>query len=369
MIGSKVICPSCKENSITDRYQTYWMCSACGEKYSCVSGIPKLYVEDSLGKSDKGLRDKVYKYMAWFYNFWNPFFMLPVRPVKISLKYWIVYFLLVFSFIFMVYNLIDLIAYRGIDDVKSYDFLLFAALVIFIFVFSKQQRYAYLLLLAIPIKIILAIRKFVPEKSASSVHDEFLKEYLGSDKKIKMLDIASGTGHAFLRGYMNLNADYTAVDLSEGMIVQGRDLMSKQKAPVDFILADATNLPFKSGTFDICTNYGAFNGFADTKSALKEMIRVTKNGGKILIFDEQEYPEATWLEHLYYKKVFACYNTLAGSPVDLLPEELEDMEVHQLYEFVYVFTARKKKLEVQKETERILKSRKKMISQQVQSNQ
>ncbi|WP_424277168.1 hypothetical protein, partial [Eudoraea sp.] len=80
MIGSKVICPSCKENSITDRYQTYWMCSACGEKYSCVSGIPKLYVEDSLGKSDKGLRDKVYKYMAWFYNFWNPFFMLPVRP-------------------------------------------------------------------------------------------------------------------------------------------------------------------------------------------------------------------------------------------------------------------------------------------------
>ena len=368
MIESNVICPSCKENSINNRYQTYWMCSACGVKYSCIDGIPKLYVEESLGNADKGLRDKVYKYMAWFYNFWNPFFMLPVRPIKISLKYWAVYFLLVFSFIFLAYNLINLIAYRGIEDVKTYDFLLFAALVIFIFVFSKQKRYAWLLLLAIPIKIILAIRKFVPKETASSVHEEFLKEYLESDRKIKMLDIASGTGNGlYRRGYMNLNADFTAVDLSEGMIAQGRDLMSKQKAPVDFILADATNLPFESGTFDICTNYGAFNGFADTKSALKEMIRVTKEGGKILIFDEQEYPEATWLEHLYYEKVFACYNTLAGSPIDLLPEELEDMQVHQLYEFVYVFTARKK-FDVQKESERILKYRKKIISRKVHSN-
>ena len=158
-----------------------------------------------------------------------------------------------------------------------------------------------------------------------------------------MLDIASGTGQALSRrGYMKLNADYTAVDLSAGMIVQGRDLMTKHKAPTDFILADATNLPFKSETFDICTNYGAFNGFADTKSALKEMVRVTKKGGKILILDEREYEESTWLEHLYYKKTFACYNTLIGSPLDLQPDELEDMHVHQVFEFIYVFTARKK---------------------------
>ena len=343
MIESNVICPSCKKNSINDRYQTFWKCSECGEQYSCVSGIPKLYLEDSLGLSDKGLRDKVYKYMAWFYNFWNPFFMLPVRPIKISGKHWIAYFLLVFTGIFLVYNLIDLIVFRGIDNVTIYDVLLFIALVIYVFVFAKQPRYAYLLLLSIPIKIIVSIRKFVPKKDINSIHDEFLKEYLESDKRIKMLDIASGTGQALSRrGYMKLNADYTAVDLSAGMIVQGRDLMAKHKAPTDFILCDATNLPFKSETFDICTNYGAFNGFADTKSALKEMIRVTKKGGKILILDEREYEGSTWLEHLYYKKTFACYNTLIGSPADLDPDELEDMEVHQVFEFIYVFTARKK---------------------------
>ena len=343
MIESKVICPSCEKNSINDRYQTFWMCSACGEKYSCVSGIPKLYLEDSLGKADKGLRDSVYNYMGWYYNFWNPFFMLPVRPIKISVRHWIVYFLLVFSLIFLLYNLIDLIVFRGIDEVGIYDLLLFVILMIFIFLLTKQPQYAYLLVIAIPIKILLTIRNFQPKKTHASVHAEFLKEYLDSDKRIKMLDIASGSGQALARqGYMNLNADYTAVDLSADMIVQGRDLMSKIKAPTDFILADATKLPFKSETFDISTNYGAVNGFDDPRSALMEMVRVTKKGGKILFLDEQEHESATWLEHFYFKNVFACQNTIVGCPVELLPSELEDIQVHQVYEFVYICTARKK---------------------------
>lgn len=343
MIGSKVICPSCKKNSINDRYQTFWKCNECGEIYSCVNGIPKLYLEDSLGVADKGLRDKVYKYMAWFYNFWNPFFMLPVRPIKISLKYWLVYFLLIFSFIFLGYKLIELIAFRGISDATIIDFLYFAILAILIFVFAKQPRYGYLLLLAIPIKIIVSMRNFVPKKSITRVHEEFLKEYIESDKKIKMLDIACGTGQALARrGYLGLDGEYTGVDLSSGMIEQARQSLSDIGAPTDFILTDATNLPFQSETFDICTNYGALMGFNDPETALKEMTRVTKKGGKILILDEQEYESSTWLEHIYYKKVFAYHNTIEKCPVNLFPEDLEDIQVNQVYEFVFVCTARKK---------------------------
>ena len=343
MIESKVICPSCKKNSINKRYQTFWQCSECGEKYSCVNGMPKLYLEDTLGKSDKGLRDNVYQYMAWFYNFWNPFFMLPVRPIKVSIKLWIAYFLLVFSGIFLVYNAINLIAFRGVENTTALDVLFLVILVIYVYAFAKQPRYAHLLWLAIPIKIILASRKFKPKRTHASIHAEFQKEFLQSDEKIRMLDIASGSGNSLFRhGWMKLNAEYTAVDLSAGMIVQGRRLMSKNKVPADFILTDATKLPFEDETFDICTNYGAFNGFSDTKSALKEMVRVTKRGGKILILDEREYEDSSWLEHLYFRKVFAPYNTLVGTPADLDPDELEDIQVHQPYEFVYIVTARKK---------------------------
>ena len=343
MIESKVMCPSCKESSINDIYHTFWKCSACGKKYSCVNGIPKLYVEDSLGRDDKKLRDKVYKYMAWFYNFWNPFIMLPVRPIKISVKYWIIYFLIVFFLSFLVYNLIEWILLRGFDETTIYDLLLFVPLIIFVFVLIKQPLYAYLLLLAIPVKISLSLRNFSPKKSHSSVHKEFQEEYLQSNDKIQMLDIATGSSNSLSRhGWMNLNANYTAVDLSEGMIVQGRRLMSMHKAPVDFILADATNLPFKSETFDVVTNYGAVNGFTDPKSALMEMVRVTKKGGKILFLDEQEYDSVSWLEHIFFKNVFTYHNTIIGCPVELLPIELEDIEVHQVYEFVYICTARKK---------------------------
>lgn len=343
MIESNVICPACKRNSINVRYQTFWMCTECGKKYSCANGIPRLYIEDSLGEADQSLRDKVYKYMAWFYNFWNPFFMLPVRPIRNSLKHWLFYFFLLFFLIYPIYNAINVLMNEGIENSSIWDGLLLIPFFIIVYALAKQPRYAYLMLLAIPIKIIVPMRKFVPEKVISSVHEEFLREFLESGQKIKMLDIASGTGQALARrGYMNLNAEYTAVDLSEGMIVQGRDLMTEKEAPIDFILADATNLPFKSETFDICTNYGAFNGFADPKSALAEMARVTKKGGKILILDEQEYPRATWLEHIYYKKVFAPYNTFEGCPEEIFPEELEDRQVHQVYEFIYVCTSRKK---------------------------
>jgi len=343
MIESEVICPSCKKSSINVRYQTFWMCSECGEKYSCISGIPKLYLEDSLEKADKEVNENIYKFTSWFYNFWNPFIMLPIRPIKVSVKYWLVYFLIVFLLSFMIYNVIDLIAFRGIAQATVYDVLLVIPLVIFIWLLIKDPRYAYLLLLSIPIKIILAFRNFVPKKSHATVHAEFLKEYLASDKKVKVLDIASGTGNSLFRhGYMKLNAEYTAVDLAEGMIVQGRSLMSKQMVPTDFIITDATKLPFKSETFDITINYGAVNLFADPKNALMEMARVTKKGGKILFLDEQEYESASWLEHIYFNKCFAYNNTTVGCPVWLLPTDLEDIQVEQVYEFVYICTARKK---------------------------
>lgn len=343
MIESKVICPTCKKSSLTERYQTFWMCNECGEKYSCINGIPKLYLEDALGKVDKAVKDDDYKYMAWFYNFWMPFYMLPVRPIKVSIKLWIAYFSLVFSFIFLAYRAIDFIAIRGIGNATILDIILSILLLIFIFLLSKQPRYAYLLLLAIPIKIILSMRNFVPEKTHSSVHKEFQEEYLESDQRLKMLDIASGSGNSLFRhGWMNLNADYTAADYAAGMIVQGRRLMSKHNIPADFILADATKLPFESETFDISTNYGAVNGFTDPESALKEMVRVTKKGGKILFLDEREYESASWLEHIYFKKVFAYNNTIVGCPVELLPDDLEDIQVYQVYEFVYICTARKK---------------------------
>ena len=103
------------------------------------------------------------------------------------------------------------------------------------------------------------------------------------------------------------------------------------------------NSPLNLRLLILCTNYGALNAFTDPKSALAEMVRITKKGGKILFLDEQEYESSTWLEHLCFKHVLTYHNTIVGCPVDMLPTILEDIQVHQVYEFVYICTARKKK--------------------------
>lgn len=344
MIESKVQCPFCGKN-IDYRYNTFWMCGSCGKKYPCLQGIPKLYLEDSLAKADKNLRDRLYNtFLGRIYNFMNPFLLIPVRPIRISLIHWFVYFLLVFLLGFLVYYCGEWILFRGLSRTTVVDLLLLFLLASFILLFIKKPNYAYLLLLAIPAKISLSINRFKPVISHASVHAEFQEEYHKSTDKLQVLDVATGSCNALLRhGWMALNADYTAVDLSEKMIIQGMHKMSSREVPVDFIICDATILPLKSETFDIVMSYGAVNAYADSEKALAEMVRVTKKGGKILFLDEQVYKSASWIELVYFKHVLAAHNTIVGCPVEMLPKDLEDVKVHQVREFIYLCTARKKK--------------------------
>ncbi len=50
--------------------------------------------------------------------------------------------------------------------------------------------------------------------------------------------------------------------------------------------AEAEALPFADGTFDACFTLGGFNYFADHDAALREMRRVTRPGGTLVVADE-----------------------------------------------------------------------------------
>ena len=118
--------------------------------------------------------------------------------------------------------------------------------------------------------------------------------------------------------------------------------MTAQNVPVDFMLADAHTLPFESETFDIVTCYGAVNAFTKPGEALAEMVRVMKKGGTLLFLDEQLYDTATALERTFFRKVLAGHDVVEGCPVDLMPDALEEVQVHQVYQFYYICTARKR---------------------------
>jgi SAM-dependent methyltransferase len=50
--------------------------------------------------------------------------------------------------------------------------------------------------------------------------------------------------------------------------------------------AEAEALPFADGTFDACWTLGGFNYFRDHEAALREMKRVTRSGGVLIVADE-----------------------------------------------------------------------------------
>lgn len=62
--------------------------------------------------------------------------------------------------------------------------------------------------------------------------------------------------------------------------------------------AEAENLPFDAATFDACWTIGGFNYFSNHEAALREMRRVTKPGGPIVVADENPSLHRAGLGHL-----------------------------------------------------------------------
>lgn len=102
----------------------------------------------------------------------------------------------------------------------------------------------------------------------------------------KILDLAGGTGTSaasFARG----GAEVFPTDISLGMLRVGQ----QRQPDLQFVAGDALQLPYDDDVFDTVTiSYGLRN-VEDTEAALREMLRVTKPGGQVVIC-EMSHP--TW---------------------------------------------------------------------------
>ncbi len=100
----------------------------------------------------------------------------------------------------------------------------------------------------------------------------------------KILDIATGTGkQAF--AFAKKGYEVVGIDLSEAMLKVANK--KNKYANVKFEVADATNLPFEDNTFDVsCVSFGLHDmPLFIREKGLKEMVRVTKRKGMIVIID------------------------------------------------------------------------------------
>lgn len=102
----------------------------------------------------------------------------------------------------------------------------------------------------------------------------------------RILDLAAGTGTS-TEPLRKAGADPVACDFSPGMIEVGR----KRYPQLTFVQGDALALPFADEEFDAVTISFGLRNVNDTAKALREMHRVTKPGGRIVIC---EFSRPTW---------------------------------------------------------------------------
>jgi demethylmenaquinone methyltransferase/2-methoxy-6-polyprenyl-1,4-benzoquinol methylase len=95
---------------------------------------------------------------------------------------------------------------------------------------------------------------------------------------MKILDLAAGTGSSS-EPLAAAGADVIPADFSEGMLAAGR----KARPHLAFTKADALNLPFSDGQFDLVTISFGLRNTADIDLALAQMLRVTKPGGQLVV--------------------------------------------------------------------------------------
>lgn len=115
----------------------------------------------------------------------------------------------------------------------------------------------------------------------------------------KILDVATGTGDlALMLSRANPAAAVTGIDLSPQMLDIARSKIARRKAAIDVCEGDAENLPFTEGMFDAVTVGFGVRNFENIDQGLREMHRVLRAGGTILIL-EFSMPENKLFGALY----------------------------------------------------------------------
>ncbi|WP_019354160.1 demethylmenaquinone methyltransferase [Streptomyces sp. AA1529] len=120
----------------------------------------------------------------------------------------------------------------------------------------------------------------------------------------RVLDLAAGTGTSSLP-FVEAGAFTVPCDFSLGMLREG-----KRRHPwMPFTAGDATRLPFADAVFDAVTISFGLRNVSAVDTALAELLRVTKPGGRVLIC---EFSHPTWAP---FRTVYTEYLMRALPPL------------------------------------------------------
>jgi ubiquinone/menaquinone biosynthesis C-methylase UbiE len=136
----------------------------------------------------------------------------------------------------------------------------------------------------------------------------------------RVLEIGFGSGKLHVE--MASRYRMAGVDLAPGMARLARRRLAARGLHSDLAVGNAYALPWRDRLFDAVVSTFAFSAFPDAGTALDEMIRVVKPGGRVIIVDAGEAANGNVAAHL-----LARAWTLLG---DYMRDEVPLMEARGL---------------------------------------
>jgi SAM-dependent methyltransferase len=112
--------------------------------------------------------------------------------------------------------------------------------------------------------------------------DEAEARLLGPVEGARVLEIGCGAAQCS-RWLAGQGADVVGFDIALGQLRLARDLDRRAGTTTRTVVADAEAIPFRDGSFDVaCSAFGAFPFVADAGTALAEVARVLRPGGRLV---------------------------------------------------------------------------------------
>jgi SAM-dependent methyltransferase len=97
----------------------------------------------------------------------------------------------------------------------------------------------------------------------------------------RVLDVACGSGNGALAAARRAWGNTVGADFVPSLLERGRERAATERLDVEFVEADATDLPFGDGEFDVVMSIFGAMFAADQAKAAAELLRTCKSGGRI----------------------------------------------------------------------------------------
>jgi SAM-dependent methyltransferase len=138
-------------------------------------------------------------------------------------------------------------------------------------------------------------RQAVPFATAPSIKDEaalkLVVEFSGAGPDDTSLDVACGPG-LIVVAFARVVKHATGIDITPAMLDRARTYAREQGVSnITWQQGDVLPLPYPDASFSIVTSRFAFHHFLDPAAVLRQMARVCRPGGTVLVVDSAPAPD------------------------------------------------------------------------------